>query len=378
MGRHRKTGAGLPARLYQRRGTWFYAHRDTGRWENLGTDEAAARRRAEHYNDPRGVYGTLAWWLEQWLIDCEQRVAAGTLASRTLADYRAAVGTEAKPGPLRAYFGAMLPAHVLPSHVSDYLAIGAKAGRPVPANRERAALSACFSWLLRTRQGHLASGQANPCMRASGVRRNRERPRDVYVEHAWFRAVYAVANPQVRLMMELVYRTLQRPDGDVLAWTAANIQRKAGQRVLRFTQSKTGQAIDIALVGELERLVDAAVGPVPVLHQPILHTVRASTVKRGGVRVLQPAGSAYTYDGISAELKRAIAKARLANPELAGAPGFGFRDLKGKGATDMWRAGEPLERIQLLCGHAKITTTEVYVKQRWRETAQPNSIEVHG
>jgi integrase len=55
---------------------------------------------------------------------------------------------------------------------------------------------------------------------------------------------------------------------------------------------------------------------------------------------------------------------------------FGFRDLKGKGATDMWLAGVPIERIQLLCGHKNKSTTEVYIKQRWRETAEPNMVDV--
>jgi integrase len=45
-------------------------------------------------------------------------------------------------------------------------------------------------------------------------------------------------------------------------------------------------------------------------------------------------------------------------------PSFGFRDLKGKGATDMWLAGVPIEQIQLLCGHTHKATTEVYTKQR--------------
>jgi integrase len=89
---------------------------------------------------------------------------------------------------------------------------------------------------------------------------------------------------------------------------------------------------------------------VPQLHQPIVHDL---------------AGKAYTYDGISSMLKRAQKKAGVAS--------FGFRDLKGKGATDMWLAGEPIERIQLLCGHADKATTEIYIKARWTETAQPNA-----
>src|SRR5204863_3827496 len=130
--------------------------------------------------------------------------------------------------------------------------------------------------------------------------------------------VHAIAPAPVQLMMELVYRTLQRPEVDVLAWTPANVRSKAGGKVLHFRQNKTGRLIDIALVGQLGDLVLAAIGEVPQLQQPIVHTL---------------AGEAYSYDGISAMLKRSQAK--------AGIESFGFRDLKGKGANDMWLAGAP-------------------------------------
>ncbi len=55
---------------------------------------------------------------------------------------------------------------------------------------------------------------------------------------------------------------------------------------------------------------------------------------------------------------------------------FGFRDLKGKGATDMWLAGIPFERIQALCGHKDKKTTEIYIKQRWRESVAANSLKI--
>ncbi|WP_328814353.1 tyrosine-type recombinase/integrase [Pelistega ratti] len=47
--------------------------------------------------------------------------------------------------------------------------------------------------------------------------------------------------------------------------------------------------------------------------------------------------------------------------------------IKGKGATDMWLRGVPLEQIQVLCGHESIKTTEIYVKSRWIGTVMPNT-----
>jgi len=32
----------------------------------------------------------------------------------------------------------------------------------------------------------------------------------------------------------------------------------------------------------------------------------------------------------------------------------------------------PIERIQALCGHKDKATTEIYVKQRWRESVASN------
>lgn len=374
MGRRRKDGDPLGlagTRLVFDHGRFYYIHRDTGRWENVGTDVEAAKQAAARYNNPGDGFGTMAYWLRMFLADYKVQVAAGMRSERTLSDY---TGYAADDGPMIATFGAMFPERITTQRVQQYLAENAKLGRPVPANRERALLSSCMSWLIR--EGKVPALKVNPCMRASGLQRNPESQRERYVTHEEYRAVYAAGNRAVRLAMELVYRTLQRPEVDVLAWTPSNIRTKDGGKVLHFRQSKTGRLLDIALVGELGALVAEAIGPVPQLHQPILHNL---------------AGEAYTYDGLSSMLKQAQEKVRIQHGKppllrskmkqqpygpLRDMPPFGLRDLKGKGATDMWLAGVPIERIQLLCGHADKATTERYIKARWRETAQPNQLQI--
>ena len=79
-------------------------------------------------------------------------------------------------------------------------------------------------------------------------------------------------------------------------------------------------------------------------------------------------GKPYTYSGLSSMLRHDIKKAKVES--------FGFYDLKGKGATDMWLTGVSMEQIQVLCGHESIKTTEVYVKCRWRGTVQPNRVDI--
>lgn len=353
MGRKRKDGDPLGlagTRLTMRHGAFYYRHRD-GRWQHVGTDVKAAKERAALFNDPDGIYGTLRYWLGRFLLDCEARVAAKTLSERTLADYRDNVEW------LKPVFGHMAPEQLRPSDVAGFLAEGERLGRGTRANRERACLSACMSWLIR--EGH-TSAIVNPCMRASGVTRNAETKRERYVTHEEFRETAARAPASVQLMMHLVYRTLQRPESDILGWTGAIVVRKGAERVLLCKQGKTGVVVDIEITPELDTLLKRAIGKVPVLHQTLVH---------------DRDGKPYTYSGLSSMLKRAQAAARAAGKSVGS---FGFRDLKGKGATDMWLAGVPIEQIQLLCGHRSARTTEIYIKQRWRETARPNAVQLIG
>lgn len=367
MGRRRKTDLGLEPRVYFNHGAFYYVHPD-GKWERLGTDKDEANRKARIHNDPESLYGTMVYWLDQFLLHCAKRVQAGTLKQRTFDDYEDAIvpPTETRArGALRTFFAPpRTPQDVTPAMVQDFLITMAELGRPTPANRERACLSACFSWLLRT--GKVPGLLVNPCLRASGVQRNKETKRTRYVTHDEFKEVYAVAGASERLMMELSYRTLQRPESDIVLWTSANIVREGGKRILQHRQNKTGIDIAIELPRSVVELLDRALGTeenVVKLRQPLVHRLD---------------GEHYTYKGLCSMLRRSIAvanerrKARKKEPMAS----FGFRDLKGKGATDMWLAGVPIERIQLLCGHTSKSTTEVYIKQRWRETAQPNLVEV--
>ena len=57
---------------------------------------------------------------------------------------------------------------------------------------------------------------------------------------------------------------------------------------------------------------------------------------------------------------------------LDGLADFGRYDIKSKSATDMYRAGVPLERIQQLLGYHSVTTTEIYIMARLPDVAIPN------
>jgi integrase len=160
----------------------------------------------------------------------------------------------------------------------------------------------------------------------------------------------------------LTYRTLQRPESDIIKWDTTHQVTEGGRRKLDFVQHKTGRRHKIALGTELEQLLPAPEGNVRQLREPLIR---------------RRDGRFYTYTGLLSMLNASIHVAnerRKARGEAPMQP-FGYRDLKGKGATDMYFIDKvPIEQIQQLLGHASKNTTEIYIKQRWRETAEPNMV----
>jgi hypothetical protein len=142
-GRRKHNPLGLEPRVYAKHGAFYYVHRD-GKWEKLGTEIGQANERARRYNDSRGEYGTIAYWLDLFIVDCEARVKAGTLAARTFEDYSNAIkGTDAKPGALRLFFAPPLtPLDLDPDMVQDYLETNAELGRKLLAESGLAILAA--------------------------------------------------------------------------------------------------------------------------------------------------------------------------------------------------------------------------------------------
>src|SRR6185312_7480890 len=89
----------------------------------------------------------------------------------------------------------------------------------------------------------------------SGVVRNEESRRERYVTHDEFREVFTVATRSERMLMELTYRTLQRPESDIVRWTTHNIRFVDGERVLSFRQNKTKRLHQVALSESLQKLL---------------------------------------------------------------------------------------------------------------------------
>ena len=368
-------------RLAFKHGKFWYRHRIKDgvkdKHEDFGSDIKVAKKRAAALNNPTGSYGTVAYWAPLFLADFRLQVKNGDRSQRTFDDYSGylADGTEIGPdgkerdarGPLLIFFGRMQVQDIRPNHVQSYLDAQEKLGRPVQGNREKACLSSLLSWLLVREDSPI---KVNPCMRVSGVKRNEESKRDRYVTHDEFREVFEVATRSERLLMELTYRTLQRPESDIVKWTTAHLAFVDGVRVLSFRQNKTKRLHQVALSESLQKLLPA---PSKV--------VQLAERRNPEPIVRRRDGGFYTYDGLNNMLRRSIAAANVRRAARGIAPmeSFGFRDLKGKGATDMYFIDKvPIEQIQQLLGHADSKTTEIYIKARWRHTAQPNNVSLAG
>lgn len=350
MGRPRKDGnpLKLEKRVYPHRGQFIYRHRD-GSTEWLGKDVEKANAQARIYNDPEGRFGTLGHFLDLFIADAKAGRLHKKKAARTVEDYE-----ECAPY-LKLIFEKAPPLELAqrPSLIADYRDNRSIAA-PVRANRELSLLSVCYSWMIE--KGLVPGLTANP---VASIARNSERPKDRYVEDGEYLPVYGIAQRSVCMAMTLAYRTLQRPE-DLLRLEPGAVRTRtiAGkvERVLPVTQGKTGRTVNIEVTPELdEALGMLAGGRVAKFSSFLIHDLR---------------GQSYTVEGIGAMLRRCCYAAKV--------PTFGLMDVRAKGATDLYLTGTPLEQIQLLMGHASVTTTEVYIKRLIAtiRTSRPNPIRI--
>jgi integrase len=155
-------------------------------------------------------------------------------APRTLSEQRKQLAR------LRAAFRAFhSPAQVKRKHVAQYL--DAHPARVV-ANREISLLSHIFTKAIRW-----GLAESNPC---TGVERNTEKARRHYASDWDFWLAWAMAGESLRILLELLYVTGQRPS-DVLKIRQSHV----GPDGLYFEQGKTGKEITIQWSPRLRQIV---------------------------------------------------------------------------------------------------------------------------
>lgn len=357
MGRSRKARKDLPPRVYLKHGAYYFVH-PNGKWQRLATagQEREMRVAWAHLEQPNEDLGTISALLDEYL----SLYAATAKAKRTFKDNL----KEAQY--LKAFFGKMRPQDVQARHVGAYLEENRQT-RSIRANREKSLLSHMYTWAMR----HPAWGCTvlnNPCR---GVRRNPETKRIRLIDDAEYMAVFNLASKNVKCMMTLVYRTLQRPC-DLLRLNSTNVVERIIEghniQVLSVLQSKTGATVEIIMSEDIRQALYGT--------QTSENSNAQSTTKtQNRFFILSREGKPYTSDGFNSVFADALNKYRKimeANTGVKPKP-FGIYDLKGKGATDMYQSGIALEYIQALAGHDSVTTTEIYIKARLNKPVMSNT-----
>jgi integrase len=138
--------------------------------------------------------------------------------------------------------------------------------------------------------------------------------------------------------------------------------------VFEFRRQKTGALITIALQGDLAAVVDKALADPWVAegNAPFLHTRQ----RKGGAGATRCASR--RRNTRSTESGRCSRTAR----DKAKVKDFGLRDLRAKGATDMYLAKIPIRDIQTLLGHTTESTTRIYIKSYLGVVVEPNMVPI--
>lgn len=336
MGRRRLHVDGskpLPPGLYLE-GRQYRARLPNGPWVNFGTEYVAAMAGYAAWRHDRNDARTVGWLLDIFVGQvCPGKVKALTLAARTARDYLR------DSAILKKGLGHIPLAALEARHISKFRD---ERGKDAPSHvrNELACLAAALTH--GTEQGYVATNVAQK------VRRPGKSVRQRLISDSEYLSVYAVAGASVRLAMTLAVRTLGL-NADVFALGPRNVVRYPdGKRTLRFARGKTKVNVEIEIVGELATALE------PFLANPTLHPTFIRTRE----------GRPYTVDGLGAMFRRHCATANVSD--------FGIRDLRAKGATDMYRAGVDLRLIQRLLGHRSVRTTEIYIKGLLAEIVRPN------
>jgi|SRR5882672_4839976 len=166
--------------------------------------------------------------------------AVPELKPATRPDYRRIIVTRLIP-----YCGHMPRNSMKPGHVAQYLAERKKAGSPIAANRERAVLSSACAFAMG--KGWL---EFNPCY---GVRRNKEKPSTVYVEHHELVPVLDRAPVSMYHLMSAAFLTGAR-ETELMELKKTEV-RKVG---IVFFETKTGKERTVEWSPTLRKIIEEA------------------------------------------------------------------------------------------------------------------------
>lgn len=296
----------LPPRLHQSHGAYYYVRNH--KWLRIGRDYGQALRTWAEWEgqDALGIR-TIAQAIARYISD-----GASRLKPSTLTEYRYAMRQ------LIPVFGTMPMEALRREHVYEYV----RRRGNVSGNRERALLSAVYTWALNA--GIYAG--ANP---AAGLHyRNPEPPRQRYITDAELQRLVDAAGTRWKPFLRFAYLTGLR-QGDLLRLRLSDAQE--GGIVVQT--HKTGKRIVIGWTPEVRSLWCAMarnrIGASPML------------INRNGV--------AYTSSGFRASWRKLKLR--------AGIPDVHFHDIRKKTGSD---ADSLTHAAQLLAHEDEATTRKRY------------------
>ena len=228
-----------------------------------------------------------------------------------------------------------------PIHIRQYL--DWRKSAPVRANREKALFSHIYNFARE--KGMTAN--ANPCQ---GVKGNKEKGRDIYIDDAVFQAVWDAAEAPLQDAMDIAYLTGQRP-ADVRKMTREDMKSGA----VAVQQNKTGVKLRVSVEGQLAAVIER-------INQR--KVIGLSLIGMGN-------GQQMTKSMMRGAFDRARIKAAKNHPELAAEiQAFQFRDLRAKAGTDTEEIrGMAAAKDQL--GHTTEMMTSHYVRHRRGKLVKP-------
>lgn len=342
MGRKSYKNANLPAHMRARaRGKKTFYYYDTGgkprREIPLGSDYAlAVKKWAKLEIDkkaPKAEIVTFRYVAERYLKEVIPNKAPNTQQGNIHQLKMLYQFFDNPPAPLDK---------IKPINIRQYLDWRAQNGAKIAANREKALFSHIFN---KAREWGYTDRE-NPCAGITGA--TEKGRKHIYIEDNVFNDLYQAASQPLRDAMDLAYLTGQRP-GDILNITESDI--KEGE--LSVIQSKTGKKLSISIEGELTAVISR------------IMTRKAGYKIRSLALIVDENGQKLT----TRQLQWLFDKARRAiglNHES-----FQFRDLRAKAGTDKAESSGDIRQAQRQLGHANITMTEHYVRNRKGDKIKP-------
>jgi integrase len=333
--RRRTIPDGLPSRVYEKSGSYYWFSKEAGWIKLCRVDEGEAkmldRLAAEKRKRETGGTGDMSHRVDEY-------VKAETHRHREKAwpyygDY------------VKAGFADVNVRQVDSAYVSDFIEAN-WAHKPHMQHIMRAFLRGFFVWCKRKRY---FAGE-NPC---NDVKLDKRPDRDVYISHKHFGLIrmHLAKHPMMVCLIDLCYLTAQRStevrallwrsDGPMCSW----VDRERG--VIHFVPTKTidssGIAVDWPITPEIEEVLQRARATGKVKSNLVIHT---------------KTGKAYTPHTALYHWREACRKAKLDEY------GYTIKDIRAKALTDAQRAGYDLKAIMEAAAHTKQSTTETYFKQK--------------